>query len=331
MQPYFDAHVVAPENPVTESFDLPRDFGGALLSGPQARKVREAYSRYRPEPMWRHVETMDRIAGETHASFPSRTCEVIELDMTPKALFNWLKKPSEWWPLCDSLRNTGRLVRLPLPPGTRVLAAAKSLIRKFPKTLFLIDPFTSGPDSGWEGHVKLADAENCYLTTLGLRPVELYPDEEGALERPGLPETAFLDVVVHNPPTPPAFKPPTRLLAPGREDGLPTSGFMPAIAPIEPETEFPALPPAPKARRRAPWTKEKAEEALYFVTGEVGAGKLLYASGLEWEALAVGVDRVLRSWIEEYPKLESAECELIMCGNARLLFKSKGDLIGEMS
>lgn len=331
MYQYFDAHVIAPETPATEIFDLPRDFGGALLCGTPARQAREAFMRHRPEPLWRHVETLDRIVGETHASFPSRITEVIELNMGPKELFGWLKRPSEWWPLLDSLRNTGRLVRLPLPPGMRTLAAAKTLIRKYSKTLFLIDPFLGGPDGGWQGHVRLAENENCYLSTLGLRPVEWYPEEADLPNREGLPETSFIDAVKASPPTPPAFKPITKTaVIPGREDGLPTSGFMPAAEIPEPEKETSiVLKPVPQQRK--PWKREQAEDALYFVTGEVGAGKLLYASGFEWDALTVGVDRPLRQWIEDFARLDDAEKELILCGNARLLFKSKGDLVGEFS
>jgi hypothetical protein len=57
-------------------------------------------------------------------------------------------------------------------------------------------------------------------------------------------------------------------------------------------------------------------EALYYVVGEVGAGKLLFASGRRWEELA-GV--APEDWLREYDFLEIAQQALILSGNVRRL------------
>jgi len=58
-------------------------------------------------------------------------------------------------------------------------------------------------------------------------------------------------------------------------------------------------------------------EALYFAIGEVGAGKLLFASGLTCDALA-SVDPP--SWLASVQTLDDPERELILSANARELF-----------
>ncbi|MFH0938969.1 MAG: hypothetical protein V1899_06790 [Planctomycetota bacterium] len=62
---------------------------------------------------------------------------------------------------------------------------------------------------------------------------------------------------------------------------------------------------------------EDVAEALYFTIGEVGAGKLLFASGLSWETLAAA-DPI--SWLASVQTLNNSERELILSANARELF-----------
>jgi hypothetical protein len=158
-------------------------------------------------------ERLERIVGETHARFPSRSAPVIDLLLDDEHLDLCLKRPAEWWALCYPLRNASRWIRLTLPAGAPVLVRVKQVLKRYPETLFWVDPFRHGPQPGWQGHVRLAEWPNVMLTTLGLFP-----------------------------------------------------GF-------------------------SAWTAEQAEEALAFVVGEVGAARLLYATGGGWDDLVSGRDR----------------------------------------
>lgn len=241
MLPFFDASVLAPEISLGSDPPVPEGLEGALFHGGNAKPVRDELQRWQPGKLWRHAEVLDRIVGETHASFPSRSAGLVDLKMPEEDLQLWLKSPSEWWPLCESLRNSKRYLRIHLPPGPSCVSMLKQVVKRFRQTHFWIDPFVHGPEPGWQGHVRLAEYENLWLSTQGL-----YPADGGK------------------------------------------------------------------------WNKADARDAVEFVVGEVGASKLIYASGLSWEALASGFDRPQREWIESLPALEEAERSLVLQRNAHV-------------
>ena len=356
MHDYFDAYVIAPEAPYGDKITLPKGFSGALFFGPAARLCREDFAHHNPEPLWRHAEPLDRIAGATHVSFPSLQANAVDLTLEPAIRDEWLKKPAEWWPLCDALRLTGSLLRLKLPPGAQCLVHAKQILKRFSKTQFWVDPFLHGPCEGWMGHVRLGEFPNCHLTTLGLNPVEILPDTDAYPPRDRFPEDIPTWAIEARTP---------RELAALSDHADLTPIDMPSVAhefesdphmielkldheigviprPIKdlnPDRDMSARPSdrlgsgrrQPALWKRPTWTRESAAEALHFAVGEVGAGQILYASGLEWEALDVSLDRPFREWLEESHSLDSAELELVLRGNARLLFRAREDALGEMS
>jgi hypothetical protein len=70
----------------------------------------------------------------------------------------------------------------------------------------------------------------------------------------------------------------------------------------------------------ARWTEAAAvEEALYFTTGEVGAAKLLLATGWTTEE-AAGAESPSR-WLAEIKALDEAEKTLVQWGNGRAMVK----------
>jgi len=66
------------------------------------------------------------------------------------------------------------------------------------------------------------------------------------------------------------------------------------------------------------WPAPELESALHFVCGEVGASKLLFASGYEWERI-----HELRplEWLSRIRCLDDAQRELILWTNAEELFR----------
>ena len=238
---FFDAWLAAP--PLGPGAPVPpEDCAGALLFGAEAKARCQELERWRPHLLWCYAELLERIVGETHARFPSRSATVIDLLLDDEHLETCLKRPAEWWPLCYPLRNESRWIRLTLPAGAPVLVRVKQILKRYPDTLFRVDPFRHGPQPGWQGHVRLAEWPNVLLTTLGLFP-----------------------------------------------------GF-------------------------SAWTAEQAEEALAFVVGEVGAAKLLYATGGGWDDLVSGRDRPARAWLESCTRLDDRERDLVLNGNALHLF-----------
>jgi hypothetical protein len=142
------------------------------MFGSDAKLRREECYRWDPNRWWQYGEPLDRIVSESNARFPSRAAQVVDLQLDPMRLTQWLKQPSEWWPLCESLRGSSRLLRLHLPVGTAVLASVKKVVTSFPYTTFWLDPFVHGPEPGWLGQVRLASFPNVIITTLGLIPIE---------------------------------------------------------------------------------------------------------------------------------------------------------------
>ena len=235
MEPFFDACVLAAEAGLGEAPKLPAGFAGALLHGPAAKALREELSRWHPGKSWKHAEALDRVVGESHAAFPARKTSVVDLALEGEELRLWLKRPAEWWPLCEALRDAKRMLRVRLPQGSGAVSLFKQVARRFPQTHFWIDPFVHGPAEGWQGHVRLAEMENIWLSTLGLCP---------------------------------------------HAQGL--------------------------------WNETAAPEALHFLVGEVGAGKLFYASGLAWPAAAAGLDMPARQWLHDRKDLEPLELRMTL-------------------
>lgn len=241
--PFSDIYIDAPTYPLNESPAFPEDLEGLVLFGTDAKLRREECYRWDPKRWWQHAEMLDRIVSESNARFPSRAAQVVELELEPERLIYWLKRPSEWWPLCESLRGSNRILRIHIPAGTAALVSAKKLVNNFPYTTFWLDPFIYGPIDGWQGHVRLASYSNVFISTLGLIPMS--------------------------------------------------------------------------ASR---WDDDEAQEALHFTVGEVGAGQLLYASGVSWDELISGQDKQYREWLADSTELDDEEFQLVMAGNAKRVF-----------
>jgi hypothetical protein len=64
------------------------------------------------------------------------------------------------------------------------------------------------------------------------------------------------------------------------------------------------------------WTREAAQEALHFLIGEVGAAKLLYASGSSWDQWRRDAGRPFREWLAANPSLDAKEVEMVLLKNA---------------
>lgn len=172
----FDAYVTAPPDAQGQAPPVPEGLTGAVLFGPEAKPRCEEFSRWVPGRVWRHAETLERIAGESHATFPSRSADVVDLELAEDELVDWLRTPDEWWPLASALRASGRFLRLRLPPGLTAVPGAKHVIKKYSNVLFWLDPFLHGLVNGWQAQVRLAELPNVILTTLGLLPEDLAVD-----------------------------------------------------------------------------------------------------------------------------------------------------------
>lgn len=239
MPKFIDCHVCI-EQP--QPVHAPDDCLGVVLFGSGAKGQRLQLETRGHSVLWRHAEPLDRIVGEAHARFPSRTAAVIDLHLGSR-LGEALAEPAEWWPLCYPLRDTSRLLRLNLPPGAKIVAKVKQVIRRYPETFFLFDPFVHGPAEGWQAQVRLAERANVWISTLGFSPL-----------------------------------------------------------------------------LRSGWGKREIREALHFTVGEVGAGRLLYASGADWLSLAEEDGAAFREWLAGQPVFDSREADLVLFENAwRLL------------
>ncbi len=71
------------------------------------------------------------------------------------------------------------------------------------------------------------------------------------------------------------------------------------------------------------WREEEIGQALHFVVGEVGAARLLYASGGDWAALGERDDVAFREWMAGQPVFDSREVELVFSENAWRLLHSE--------
>jgi len=71
------------------------------------------------------------------------------------------------------------------------------------------------------------------------------------------------------------------------------------------------------------WGRREAREALHFVVGEVGAAKLLYASGASWFNRIENADASFRDWLAGLSLFQEREAELVLCENAWRLLQSR--------
>ena len=255
---FFDAHILAEAVPLLP----PPDLAGGILFGSLAARLRQAWTQAvgqaaclsgdrrdacptapASDRIWLHAETLSEVFGLDDPRFPRTGQEVLDLRLAEDNLRHALRLPAaDWWPLLGRWTGGRRLVRLNLPPGARIVADVRKLTQKFRNTHFIVDAFRHGPEGGWQGHVRLAEAENVWVTTLGLWPG---PD--------------------------------------------------------------------------SPWLRtEDVAEALYFTTGEVGAGKVLLARGLQPGA-GPGEGGNPETWLARLGAMDAAERALVCEGNARAL------------
>ena len=67
------------------------------------------------------------------------------------------------------------------------------------------------------------------------------------------------------------------------------------------------------------WTQAgKIQQALHYAVGEVGAGKILYASGVLWTNCFNLFNA--SSWLEGFDRLDGEQLALVLEHNARELF-----------
>jgi len=239
--PYFDAHLVAPQQPAPT---LPPGLAGAVLYGLGAAAQQRACSTLQAQGPWLRAAPLNCLAGPADGRFPSDAPEVIDLQLPDEnSLLSRLKGPApDWWPLATGVQANGQFLRLNLPPGASTAACVRKLAQRFPRTRFLLDPFRHGPVPGWQAQVRLAECSNVWLTALGLLP--------GAACR---------------------------------------------------------------------WEQSGGvEEAFYFTAGEVGAGRLLLATGGRWEDLLSA--SFATEWLAGIRCLDKDQRALILELNARELF-----------
>jgi len=241
--PYFDAHVTARSLTVST---LPTQLSGALFFDAAAADQSREFRKLVPKNFWAHAESLKHIVSADDSRFPATKPALITLDLSEDELMSRLRAPAaEWWPLMNSLRAHGIVLRLLLPPGSRAMVGVRKLAQGFPQTKIMIDPFIHGHGGGWQGHVRLAESGNVWLTTLGMLPLSKL------------------------------------------------------------------------------WTDTAAiAEAMYFLTGEVGAGKLLLATGYSLDETARAKDSSANpeKWLTEIETLDEDQRTLILSTNAAEVF-----------
>jgi hypothetical protein len=240
---YFDSHLIAAS---TSGLTLPINLTGALFFDAHAAERSREFQNLAPKSFWAHSACLQHIVSADDSRFPDSKPALITLDLPEVELMSRLRAPAaEWWPLMNSVRTRGIVLRLLLPPGSRAMIGVRKLAQGFPQTKILIDPFIHGPAGGWQGHVRLAEAENIWLTTLGMLPLSKL------------------------------------------------------------------------------WTKrDDIAEAMYFLTGEVGAGKLLLASGYTLDETLRPEDSSSNpeKWLTEIETLDEDQRTLILSSNAAEVF-----------
>jgi hypothetical protein len=168
----FDAHLGncpdVPESSTVHKLALHLD--GAIAWGSGSAAWRKALSIAAPAKHWRHAESVSSLIGPDDPRFPQSNPEVLDLDMNDAELLRWLQAPLHaWFPLLETYGHR-RALHLKLPHNGGPIPLIKKLIRGFPRTLFIVDPFRHGPNSGWVPQVRLAESNNVRVTTVGLTP-----------------------------------------------------------------------------------------------------------------------------------------------------------------
>jgi hypothetical protein len=118
-----------------------------------------------------HAAPLDVLVGPNDSRYPAGEPRVIDLRITGEELLHALRLPeSAWYPLLGTPRAFRLLIHLNLPAGSRAAAGISRLARKFSNVHFIVDAFAQNaePAEGWQSQVRLAEAENVWLTTRGL-------------------------------------------------------------------------------------------------------------------------------------------------------------------
>lgn len=241
---YFDAHVAAHATVLLSDTSM---LSGAIFFDAAAAEMSRKFRQIKPKNFWSHAENLKHIVSAHDSRFPASQPAVVTLALSDDDLMHRLRAPAaDWWPLMNSLRERRIVLHLPLPAGSRAVVGVRKLARKFEQTKFLIDPFIHGPQDGWQAQVGLAEAENIWLTTLGMLPVE---------------------------------------------NGL--------------------------------WKNSTSiDEAMYHLVGEVGAGKLLLATGwtLDDERRREDSPANPQNWLAQIRILDEDQRKIVLCDNAADLF-----------
>ncbi len=235
----FDAHIKT--SPIAISPVAHPD--GAVFFGSGAAEFQTSLRNEIPVGIWRHAAELNCVAAPDDPRFPKSGPAVIDLTVIDLEFQKLLAAPAHaWFPLAGGAPP--HALRLHLPPNGEggAIPLLKKLVRNFPHTVFIVDPFWRGVTSQWVPLVRLAECDNIFLTTLGLAP------GEGC----SWPEHATV------------------------------------------------------------------EGAFHFVSGEVGTGKLIFASGSTWTDYSA-VDYL--KWITGISSLDPAQQEMVAWSNATRLFR----------
>ena len=165
---YFDAHVIA-LGQLPNS--LPNQLSGVIFFGPDALIQRRECSLVSPERLWGHASSLNTFTEPADEKFTALERTVIDLQLPDTELLSRLQAPvSEWWPLAGTARGARRFLHLTLPAGAAPAASLRRIIKSYPRTVFMIDPFRHGPVPGWQAQIRLAEFDNVRLTTIGIVP-----------------------------------------------------------------------------------------------------------------------------------------------------------------
>jgi len=174
---FFDTQLHCDETSVSP---LPSRLLGAILYGPRAPLLAESLAS--PAHSVHHAAPLNFIVGDSDARYPHSSPKVIELSIPEADLISKLRQPhAAWYPLAEAIRTRSQCLRLTLPFGPNIAVGVRRLADGFRGTRFLIDPFRHGPESGWQAQVRLAECDNVWLTSLGLRKWPRREDQEDAL------------------------------------------------------------------------------------------------------------------------------------------------------
>ena len=233
---FFDFDLRSTGKPAAD--ELP---AGGVVYGSSAIKGRP----FSPSGLYAGAK-LDHLVGESDSRFPSGEPLVVELSIDGVKFNEWCRRPpSDWWPLLETLRSRGAFLRVPLAPNASTVSNLRRLARMEPKVRYLVDPFQLGPESKWSANLRLAEAGNIYLTTLGAAPG---------------PEPVWVDA-------------------------------------------------------------EVLDRAFHFLCGEVGAGKLLFASGADISS--PDSSEHVEKWLTSIGSLDQDQRRLIQYDNVAEIFSAR--------